>query len=182
MGSSPLTQGKLLVAVRACDHDGLIPAHAGKTTTSLSEVSGAMAHPRSRGENSTYSTVVGSMLGSSPLTRGKQASLSASVEACGLIPAHAGKTFGDDDARRGEPGSSPLTRGKPDQGTNPLSPGGLIPAHAGKTHGEPPCSSSCRAHPRSRGENDTRPAPARPSVGSSPLTRGKLHDPVLLDR
>ena len=72
MGSSPLTQGKLLVAVRACDHDGLIPAHAGKT-------------------------------------------------------------FGDDDARRGEPGSSPLTRGKPDQGTNPLSPGGLIPAHAGKT-------------------------------------------------
>ena len=133
MGSSPLTQGKLLVAVRACDHDGLIPAHAGKTTTSLSEVSGAMAHPRSRGENSTYSTVVGSMLGSSPLTRGKQASLSASVEACGLIPAHAGKTFGDDDARRGEPGSSPLTRGKPDQGTNPLSPGGLIPAHAGKT-------------------------------------------------
>ena len=52
----------------------------------------------------------------------------------------------------------------------------LIPAHAGKTR---PCSSpprTCRAHPRSRGENAvTLPFP--PLIeGSSPLTRGKrLH-------
>ena len=30
-GSSPLTRGKLLVALAACDAGGLIPAHAGKT-------------------------------------------------------------------------------------------------------------------------------------------------------
>ena len=50
-GSSPLTRGKLEVRLRRGRGLGLIPAHAGKTTTSLSEVSGARAHPRSRGEN-----------------------------------------------------------------------------------------------------------------------------------
>ena len=50
-GSSPLTRGKLLVAVRACDHDGLIPAHAGKTGRRRFRRRRKRAHPRSRGEN-----------------------------------------------------------------------------------------------------------------------------------
>ena len=51
---------------------------------------------------------------------------------------------------------------------------GLIPAHAGKTRA-PFWHSACQAaHPRSRGENTTRPRPRRKGWGSSPLTRGKL--------
>ena len=71
-GSSPLTRGKHGPARRVPRRRRLIPAHAGKTTTSLSEVSGARAHPRSRGENPHHDFPLGSARGSSPLTRGKQ--------------------------------------------------------------------------------------------------------------
>ena len=51
VGSSPLTRGKLRVLLTSGDHAGLIPAHAGKTSTpSLGPATGK-AHPRSRGEN-----------------------------------------------------------------------------------------------------------------------------------
>ena len=51
-GSSPLTRGKLSDALRLAAHPGLIPAHAGKTPTSLPRGVTPRAHPRSRGENS----------------------------------------------------------------------------------------------------------------------------------
>ena len=113
----------------------------------------------------------------------------------GLIPAHAGKTTRGAAAphccaahprSRGEnlrqdghegvhAGSSPLTRGKLDE-VHVLGPGErLIPAHAGKTArpAHPPgCS---RAHPRSRGENESRSIDWDSASGSSPLTRGKRH-------
>ena len=111
------------------------------------------AHPRSRGENPTNRPKRGCQAGSSPLTRGKRASL---VDAChdgGLIPAHAGKTVdkatfdqikGAHPRSRGEntsskprlskaSGSSPLTRGKQTQGHEIGGDLRLIPAHAGKT-------------------------------------------------
>ena len=70
-------------------------------------------------------------------------------------------------------GSSPLTRGKP-VGVKPADlQWRLIPAHAGKTARVSILPSHESAHPRSRGENRGFPAPARGSVGSSPLTRGK---------
>ena len=90
------------------------------------------AHPRSRGENADREVPGEILLGSSPLTRGKQRDLARVC--CGerLIPAHAGKTIGatvtagGSEAHprsRGEnsaytcvhhrsSGSSPLTRGK----------------------------------------------------------------------
>ena len=71
-------------------------------------------------------------------------------------------------------GSSPLTRGKHEESGRGGPEAGLIPAHAGKTHGAPPCSSSCRAHPRSRGENQAAAIEEQKGKGSSPLTRGKL--------
>ena len=52
--------------------------------------------------------------------------------------------------------------------------GGLIPAHAGKTRRPRRSWRRSWAHPRSRGENIQRTAEALKSVGSSPLTRGKL--------
>ena len=132
--------------------------------------------------------------GSSPLTRGKHGHGTHSHGHHGLIPAHAGKTAAESVSQNEAPahprsrgendtefcagvvgvGSSPLTRGK----RVLLRTGGagdrLIPAHAGKTHALRRQHEAGPAHPRSRGEN----AVVRPltslSVGSSPLTRGKL--------
>ena len=111
--------------------------------------------------------------GSSPLTRGKHNQVTNDTNNQGLIPAHAGKTFGvtlvEDciwahPRSRGEnaetacfhcdsEGSSPLTRGKQQQQRTNTNKHGLIPAHAGKTG----------------------PGLGGPSAdsGSSPLTRGK---------
>ena len=50
----------------------------------------------------------------------------------------------------------------------------LIPAHAGKTSACQRLPAASRAHPRSRGENCKRPSTRSSTVGSSPLTRGKL--------
>ena len=70
-GSSPLTRGKHAGA-RARPHAwGLIPAHAGKTYRHGGAASALGAHPRSRGENGRFVINVVTMVGSSPLTRGK---------------------------------------------------------------------------------------------------------------
>ena len=55
-------------------------------------------------------------------------------------------------------GSSPLTRGKPATDRRHRPADGLIPAHAGKTEHVRDLLASDRAHPRSRGENTSRPA------------------------
>ena len=91
-GSSPLTRGKL---DGLGDHGldrGLIPAHAGKTTSRSTATLTATAHPRSRGENQDENIVNLSKQGSSPLTRGKPKLVHCYVTVAGLIPAHAGKT------------------------------------------------------------------------------------------
>ena len=194
-GSSPLTRGK-----RACPCvrkrlPRLIPAHAGKTSSSLTVRSSPAAHPRSRGENAHDSHMNIARLGSSPLTRGKRNPGVAGGPRDRLIPAHAGKTASGAATRRhgwahphsrGEnhsfregntrtQGSSPLTRGK----LGPVLQEGLlerlIPAPAGKPG--PTCLESWlpKAHPRSRGENSSARTRASSSASSSPLTRGKLH-------
>ena len=111
------------------------------------------AHPRSRGENEAGDEKGSTFEGSSPLTRGKRASVRASAAIGGLIPAHAGKTrlrpvpigrFPAHPRSRGENlllgtptpvalGSSPLTRGKRIKGVFTGVWERLIPAHAGKT-------------------------------------------------
>ena len=114
--------------------------------------------------------------------------------ACGLIPAHAGKTRpspcrwcrrGAHPRSRGENrrvweyiprprGSSPLTRGKRSALGGRVVVGGLIPAHAGKTRAGRGQAWSPTAHPRSRGENVSTRISTTDHTGSSPLTRGKL--------
>ena len=135
--------------------------------------------------------------GSSPLTRGKRLRATAGNATCGLIPAHAGKTWDNRDEApasvahprsRGENltgaedqlvslGSSPLTRGKPASGPAFGRGPGLIPAHAGKTVGWSHRQGISRAHPRSRGENDLTEPIIWEMPGSSPLTRGKHEKP-----
>ena len=154
------------------------------------------AHPRSRGENPLEWAAPTARWGSSPLTRGKPRRASPTASCTGLIPAHAGKTASAgarSEAVRAHPrsrgenaeigvrtpaakGSSPLTRGKltcPDEQLIKL---GLIPAHAGKTPAPSPAGTGGGAHPRSRGENALTRGAGRRFSGSSPLTRGKLHD------
>ncbi|EDN80077.1 hypothetical protein ACTODO_00513 [Schaalia dentiphila ATCC 17982] len=56
---------------------------------------------------------------------------------------------------------------------------GLIPAHAGKTPRRDQTASLAKAHPRSRGENETHTLTTAEMPGSSPLTRGKLRSVYL---
>ena len=172
-GSSPLTRGKHGGGHRAVQHDGLIPAHAGKTSFVFGVDAPPGAHPRSRGENGTRHYQRAFRAGSSPLTRGKPVELIGGGDDRGLIPAHAGKTGvipantvpdwahprsrGENNAQSvaaatGK-GSSPLTRGKRALWRTNEKYAGLIPAHAGKTTRRPGRVEGRRAHPRSRGEN-----------------------------
>ena len=153
-GSSPLTRGKR----PSCADDrldlGLIPAHAGKTSSISPTSWPPWAHPRSRGENRRKRFERGNEMGSSPLTRGKPSKAIRARERDGLIPAHAGKTVlsffevrgawahprsrGENPATTGLTlgfaGSSPLTRGKLLRPRNSPRNRRLIPAHAGKTY------------------------------------------------
>ena len=192
-GSSPLTRGKRGPEFLGYREDGLIPAHAGKTTRTHPRARRPTAHPRSRGENLACSTSARGAKGSSPLTRGKPPPRCRHRGRRRLIPAHAGKTAqcggsgGDGGAHprsRGENlsqsgscrrswGSSPLTRGKPAAGEDRRRSTGLIPAHAGKTRKSMPYAGVVQAHPRSRGENTVAALALHGNAGSSPLTRGK---------
>ena len=131
-GSSPLTRGKRANAHRGFLTVRLIPAHAGKTSTSPPTGMCSRAHPRSRGENTQSAFTCSLGHGSSPLTRGKLSVFLSVVDGSRLIPAHAGKTTawerrlvmlrahprsrGENRWRActqsGASGSSPLTRGK----------------------------------------------------------------------
>ena len=93
-GSSPLTRGKQNIDRETTARPRLIPAHAGKTTAHEVKTAQKQAHPRSRGENRSYSHSASAALGSSPLTRGKHLAIEIGLAARGLIPAHAGKTLG----------------------------------------------------------------------------------------
>ena len=131
----------------------LIPAHAGKTRGRAHRPWPRSAHPRSHGENCAWLPMRLTIVGSSPLTRGKRARPDARAWDPRLIPAHAGKTRSQSllavgrsahPRSRGEnireskgrsiiAGSSPLTRGKRLVENRPGQFGRLIPAHAGKT-------------------------------------------------
>ena len=172
-GSSPLTRGKHVQEIALAPVLGLIPAHAGKTSSVQAAAPPMRAHPRSRGENQGDRIFDRSDNGSSPLTRGKPfLDLLADGDG-GLIPAHAGKTrssysptlsFRAHPRSRGENRRRSAWLGTPER---------LIPAHAGKTSRVGRTASRRRAHPRSRGENVMRPLSLCPAGGSSPLTRGK---------
>ena len=173
LGSSPLTRGKPCCSLTTLVSIGLIPAHAGKTIGARTWPPPRPAHPRSRGENWATCVRRSKQGGSSPLTRGKLGECRGVDGPGGLIPAHAGKTFGPYPADDREAGSSPLTRGKRGQERGCYFVEGLIPAHAGKTPRTTRRSASRKAHPRSRGENGLGETLLDHLQGSSPLTRGK---------
>ena len=192
-GSSPLTRGKHYGHNVPTRGPGLIPTHAGKTSSPPAPGAAGRAHPHSRGENPTLCWASGEVSGSSPLTRGKPHTVLGVGRSFGLIPTHAGKTEVTDRAAhswrahphsRGENairlgwlvgwrGSSPLTRGKPWARPGRSCGWGLIPTHAGKTYAAALARTWVAAHPHSRGENIARARAIAQANGSSPLTRGK---------
>ena len=152
-GSSPRGRGKPQSILTGRLWPGLIPAWAGKTSSSLHGRSRARAHPRVGGENERRRRDSIPHPGSSPRGRGKHLLCVFVKRGGGLIPAWAGKTYLYD-ARLGHTkahprvggenviqftkiihteGSSPRGRGKPvARALGDLCPR-LIPAWAGKT-------------------------------------------------
>ena len=171
----------------------LIPAWAGKTTSTRRPRSPSTAHPRVGGENTTAEHPSSTKPGSSPRGRGKLRPGVLQGNEGGLIPAWAGKTpwvtgrgarppahprvggennvcrFGRDYDR----GSSPRGRGKPGDGYDAGVSRGLIPAWAGKTRSSPSKGTANEAHPRVGGENVSSSRSSRSKSGSSPRGRGK---------
>ena len=92
-GSSPLTRGKRVLQRDKRVQVGLIPAHAGKTSSMASKRPSTWDHTRSRGENVRDRPGFRRLAGSSPLTRGKPSLVEVPENSDGIIPAHAGKTL-----------------------------------------------------------------------------------------
>ena len=172
-GSSPRVRGKRWSAGDLESKSRLIPARAGKTSSTTSAAGASPAHPRACGENDTAGGAAGNGRGSSPRVRGKRYPAGSGGDQVGLIPARAGKTdtpshprcsstahpraCGENVAwtplQMASQGSSPRVRGKP-LWMHVLAPcSGLIPARAGKTRGTSRQPSARRAHPRACGEN-----------------------------
>ena len=152
-GSSPRVRGKQRRSGRGPASERLIPACAGKTSSSLHTSNESWAHPRVCGENTCTPFPWCRRGGSSPRVRGKPRLILPWLTTQGLIPACAGKTdprLAHFRHRRAHPrvcgenfdscgidwviaGSSPRVRGK--QRTEEMDPveRRLIPACAGKT-------------------------------------------------
>ena len=131
-GSSPHARGKRAGSMIGRLICRLIPACAGKTSSSFSRTPPEKAHPRMRGENQKFQSDNDAELGSSPHARGKLPLIST---ICCAI------------------GSSPHARGKRGKHRFSRAGKGLIPACAGKTHLLTPVTRLYWAHPRMRGEN-----------------------------
>ena len=157
-GSSPHTRGAPTRGPSNRFHRGIIPAYAGSTKIAQKGKGMAADHPRIRGEHSL-------------------------VHADGIL----------------KPGSSPHTRGARLRRRRSSGRSGIIPAYAGSTCTTTKSSAVAVDHPRIRGEHRLRlieielatvdhprirgehwpPAPSlRRGPGSSPHTRGALHDRV----
>ena len=91
-GPSPLTRGKRLLQQGALQGGGTIPAHAGETKARADQQHPDKDHPRSRGGNPVGTDTAKSVLGPSPLTRGKPGQQRPGTQPHGTIPAHAGET------------------------------------------------------------------------------------------
>ncbi len=152
-GSSPLARGAPS-ALENCETSArLIPARAGSTRLRWGSVSGARAHPRSRGEHLFLAPQYAPRRGSSPLARGAHHGRVRQSGTDRLIPARAGSTQAvflyyvpswAHPRSRGEhllaaaveahrKGSSPLARGAPRAAVHERRSAGLIPARAGST-------------------------------------------------
>ena len=149
-------------------------------------------HPRSRGVYFSFSSIVLSSRGSSPLARGLLQLVVDWFSTYRIIPARAGFTpislsiaYSPTDHPRsrgvywvgggrrvGRKGSSPLARGLLAGEFYPCAPDGIIPARAGFTSRAYWASRLRADHPRSRGVYGEAACGEGGGAGSSPLARG----------
>ena len=192
-GSSPRVRGKASSARPSGFSTWIIPAGAGKRTTSFHVSPEAWDHPRGCGEKSEAREEYCPALGSSPRVRGKVSVSTLRVYLRGIIPAGAGKSmaFGVDDAIIGDhprgcgekpralararhrQGSSPRVRGKGKNCKREIGGGGIIPAGAGKRPSGRQVGQADRDHPRGCGEKEGIGDALGRGRGSSPRVRGK---------
>ena len=92
-GSSPRGRGKRGCRIGVLRVRRLIPARAGKTTSTRRLSAGRAAHPRAGGENQNEGWNVERKPGSSPRRRGKPPVRWGLWAVSRLIPAQAGKTL-----------------------------------------------------------------------------------------
>ena len=131
-GSPPHTRGKADSELPPTSVGGITPAHAGKRSSTIRDVSRASDHPRTRGEKKWIQNQNRQDGGSPPHTRGKVFMDCISVQVRRITPAHAGKSFMSALFGSGGIGSPPHTRGKVYSGTLNALQARITPAHAGK--------------------------------------------------
>ena len=171
-GSSPRVRGKGIGSLGLSSRWGIIPAGAGKRTSSGVRAALGSDHPRGCGEKYNPRWAANVYVGSSPRVRGKGRPWSRPPRSGGIIPAGAGKRAqslatifvpGDHPRGCGEKrrqfrvlnrgkGSSPRVRGKVKQGFRPAPQPGIIPAGAGKRIQIEEMADDSGDHPRGCGE------------------------------
>ena len=91
-GSSPRMRGSRKIRQPNKRCNGIIPAHAGLTAVSPSMRSARWDHPRACGAHVRRRSGAFESMGSSPRMRGSRRAARDTLEAIGIIPAHAGLT------------------------------------------------------------------------------------------
>ena len=94
MGSSPRMRGTLQSLALKLFPEGIIPAHAGNTHEHPRPHSERRDHPRACGEHLGFYVNALASQGSSPRMRGTLVVPRPCGRAVGIIPAHAGNTYG----------------------------------------------------------------------------------------
>ncbi len=195
-GSSPRMRGSLTSMIFCFLTLGIIPAHAGLTSSLEGGMVISRDHPRACGAHWWLTAVASASRGSSPRMRGSLQVGCLSLSACGIIPAHAGLTnakaachAGSRDHPRAcgahtwssctkdvNRGSSPRMRGSLDMLDSIGYEIGIIPAHAGLTIEARLAFNSPRDHPRACGAHSFMFAATSQRLGSSPRMRGSRYE------
>ncbi len=171
-GSSPHTRGTDAAEADDVGDSRFIPAHAGNSAALAPRKFAGPVHPRTRGEQSSFSPSNDAAIGSSPHTRGTVVFAEGLIDRIRFIPAHAGNSPAARTAMacasvhprtRGEQmcralvayphgGSSPHTRGTDTERPLPADHDRFIPAHAGNSSRQAASQWLTSVHPRTRGE------------------------------
>ena len=201
-GSSPRMRGTLGISMFSHTNDGIIPAHAGNTSTAMWASACSRDHPRACGEHVGLKLAAVPLSGSSPRMRGTRRRAELMRGGYGIIPAHAGNTrclHAQSSTHRDHPracgehlilwcrvrrgvGSSPRMRGTQTCLTKRVGFIGIIPAHAGNTRAVKRFTKYGRDHPRACGEHPVIAFHDRRAQGSSPRMRGTLWALLAPDR
>ena len=191
-GPSPRVRGSLPRELRRPRHRGSIPACAGKPLRTRRYGRRSGVHPRVCGEARNARTPSATSIGPSPRVRGSPQTNLGLNDACGSIPACAGKPI---DTSRGAttpgvhprvcgeagttgsavsrvPGPSPRVRGSPGEAHRGAIGYGSIPACAGKPVFLSLSDAQKKVHPRVCGEAMRNQVCGALSPGPSPRVRG----------